>query len=236
MIITTLTCTLVALQAKAEIDSFQQTNLKDIAFDAEIVRQVRSELTKISDDYARSYVFDKIQILAKEPFKLRLEASSDDTKVVYVINGAKQSYSIPKLRLNQRTDLSKSPGRRQTFLDFGVPTSSLFADLFVAKFVRYDRESKFPVFDLTYPAALDDTTRFRVWIDPDKRITTKREWYGQQGQLRATLYFNEPVSVSGVWFPTSLLVKNSENKFAAQTKYSHIRINSGIPDSNFMFK
>ena len=174
--------------------------------------------------------------MAKEPFKVNVEAKSDDTKVTYIINGVKQLYSIPKLRLNQKSDLSKSPGRRQTFLDFGIPTSSLFDSLFIAKFVRLDRETKFPIFDLTYPAAMDDTTRFRVWIDPDKRITTKREWYGQQGQLRATLYYTEPVNVSGVWFPTSLIVKNSENKFAAQTKYSKIQVNTGLSDAPFTIK
>lgn len=121
-------------------------------------------------------------------------------------------------------------------MDFGVLTKSLFTDLFEAKFVRKDRATADVVFDLTFPAKLDDTSRHRVWIDPEKKIVTKREWYGQRGNQRATFLYESPVLVDGVWFPTKVTVKNVENKVAGISRYEAFKINTGLEDSLFDLK
>ncbi|MFX4918095.1 hypothetical protein ABTB83_19165, partial [Acinetobacter baumannii] len=91
-----------------------------------------------------------------------------------------------------KENLAKSPGKRQTWLDFGIVTPALFSGLFDAKFVRNDRETGAVVFDLTYPASLDDSSRQRVFIDPVKKVVHRREWYGQDGKLKAIFTYESP--------------------------------------------
>ncbi|RYG77858.1 outer membrane lipoprotein-sorting protein, partial [bacterium] len=122
---------------------------------------------------------------------------------------------------------------RQTLLDFAIPTESLFDNFYVAKFVRFDRASGDPVFDLTFPKTLDDTSRNRIWIDKTQRYITRREWYGQEGQLRAIFLYEQPKTVDGVTFPTQLTVRNAENNVAGVTRYSNVKGNRGIADAVF---
>ncbi|MGV3617131.1 MAG: outer membrane lipoprotein-sorting protein [Fimbriimonas sp.] len=215
------------------INQYVQRNLDDATFRARVVKADQRELLKINKDFGQSYRFETTTIKFKEPLKVRLEASVEDTNVLYIIDGATQIIKIPRIKVNQRVDLSKSPGRRQTTLDFGILTPALFNGLFVAKFVRNDRATGDVVFDLTYQASLDDTSRHRIWIDSDKKIVTKREWYNQHGRQLATFVYENPQQESGVWVPSKLTVRNTDNKVAGITSYTDIKINTGLNDSIF---
>jgi outer membrane lipoprotein-sorting protein len=217
-----------------DIDDYVQKSLKDATFVAKKVKAVQKELKLINDDFGLSYRFDKVQFQYKEPLKLRLEASVEETSAIYIIDGPTQMIRVPRLRQNVKQDLSRSPGRRQTPLDFGILTPGLFRDLFQGKFVRQDRASGNAVFDLTYRGT-DDTSRHRIWIDQEKGITTKREWYNQHGRQLATFVYENPSKISGVWVPTMVSVKNVNNVVAGVTRYESVKVNTGIPDSLFSF-
>ncbi len=228
---------LAALAVTAQgqsIDSYVQKNFEDANFTARVKFANQKELSKINKDFGQSYRFSSVEFKVKEPFKVRADANVEDTKVLYITNGTKQLIRIPRIKVNSHQDLSKSPGRRQTLLDFGVLTPSLFDDFFVAKFVRMDRATGDAVFDLTYVPALDDTTRHRIWVDPQKKYVTRREWYSQRGGKQlATFYYTDPVNAGGVWMPSHVSVKNVEGVLAGETYYDGLKINSGIPDSLF---
>jgi len=233
MITTTALALLAVAQGPANIQSFVQTNLQDATFTAHVDKSSEAELKKINKDFGQSYRFPLTTIRYKEPFKLRLEATTEDTTILYILNGTTQFFKIPRINIKQKTDLSMHPGRRQTPLDFGLLTPALFDGLFDAKFVRWDRATGNAVFDLTYPAKYDDTTRHRIWIDPQKKYVTKREWYNQPGRQIATFYYENPKSEGGVWMPTKLTVKNVDDKIAGQTTYDSLKVNTGIADSMF---
>ena len=215
------------------INQYVQRNLNDATFQARVIKADQLELKKINKDFGQSYRFETTTIRFKEPFMMRVEATVDDSSILYIINGSTQLFKVPRIRLNQRTDLSKSPGRRQTPLDFGILTPSLFENLFVAKFVRNDRATGDLVFDLTYPANLDDTSRHRIWVDAEKKYVTKREWYNQYGRQLATFIYENPQQEAGVWVPSKLTVRNVDNKVAGVTAYADIKINTGLSDSLF---
>lgn len=201
---------------------------------ASIVKGDQKELKKINDSFGTSYRFKTTTIMFKEPFKLRLEAKVDETSVLYILNGPTMMARIPRLHVNSRQDLSDAPGRRQTLMDFGLLTPSLFnGSLFTAKFIRNDRATGDVVFDLSYIASLNDTSRHRIWIDPDKKYIVKREWYNQQGRQLATFLYDNPKKFDGVWLPTQLSVKNVDDVVAGITKYDSIRVNTGLSDSLF---
>jgi outer membrane lipoprotein-sorting protein len=224
---------LALAQAGTSIQSYVQSNLDDATFTARILKGDQRELRKINDSFGESYRFETTTIRFKEPFKMRLEANVEDTKILYILNGPMQYIKIPRARINSKTNLSDKPGRRQTPLDFGLLTPSLFDGLFQAKFVRMDRASGDAVFDLTYPARLDDTTRHRIWVDPEKKYVTKREWYNQSGRQLATFYYENPKNEKGVWLPTKLTVKNVDGRIAGVTAYDAIKVNTGLADSLF---
>ena len=224
----------VTAQGGQNIDSYVQKNFEDASFTARVKFANQKELAKINKDFGQSYRFSNVDFKVKEPFKVRADASVEDTKVLYITNGTKQLIRIPRIKVNSHQDLSKSPGRRQTLLEFGVLTPSLFDNYFVAKFVRMDRATGDAVFDLTYVASLDDTTRHRIWIDPQKKYITKREWYSQRGGKQlATFFYTDPVNQGGVWMPSHQSVKNMDSALAGETYYTDLKINSGLADSLF---
>ncbi len=235
---TPLSLIFVALtpQSTPSINSYLQRDLTDISWTAKIVKGVQSELKKINSDFGQVYRFESSTIKYKEPNKLRVESVTDDTKVTYVINGTMQWFNLGSVKISRKTDLSKAPGRRQTALDFGMLTPALFDNFFQAKFVRVDRATSDAVFDLTYISSLKDNSRHRIWVDPEKHIVLKREWYGQTGQLMATFNFEQPKKFGSVWMSTRLTVRNADNVVAGITSYDGIHVNSGLSDSVFSFQ
>ena len=169
-----LATTLVAAQSTPRIEDYVQRNLRDATLVARVLKGDQRELKKINGDFGQAYRFDTTTVQIKEPFKLRLEANVEDSNVIYIINGPRRLLKIPKSGISQSKDLSMHPGQRQTLMDFGLLTPSLFEDLFQSKFVRTDRATGDLVFDLTYPASMDDTSRQRVWVDKEKKLVDKR--------------------------------------------------------------
>jgi len=223
----------IAAPAAPQIEDYAQKDLKDATFVARKVQASQRELYKINADFGTSYKFDQIRFQYKEPLKLRLEGTVEETSVLYILNGPSQIMRVPRLRVNTKQNLADAPGRRQTPLDFGVLTPSLFKNLFEGKFVRNDRATGDLVFDLTYQDRVNDNSRHRVWIDKDKGIVNKREWYNQYNRQLATFSYDAPQSVGGVWLPTRMTVRNVENKVAAITKYDTVKVNTGLSDSLF---
>jgi len=215
-----------------------QNNFQDAEFYAHALKGNQHELQKINKEFATSYRFMSAKAHAemKEPLMMRLEATVEDTNLLYVINGSRRMYRIPKNGLSLRENLADAPGKRQTTLDFGFLTPALFTHLFDAKFNRVDRETGDLVFDLTYKSPpFHDTTLHRVWVNPEKKYITKRVWFAQDGHEMATFIYDHPVHENGVWLPTRAIVKNVEDKVAGITEYTNMKINEGIPSSRFSF-
>lgn len=232
--ISSLILGLVGFQSR-DIDAYTQPALKDLRFTVKLVQSSIREAVKIDKDYQKNFSLQNGTVQLKEPFMLRIDAKADDTQITFLLNGGRQMVRIPKIGLKQRTDLTNEPGRRQTFNDFGILTPSVAKEFFISKFVRFDRETGDAIFDLTWPAKYDNTTRFRVWIDKEGKHISKREWYDQIGRLRATSFYSEVMKEGGVAFPTEMKVFNAENKQAAHFKYENVKINDGVSDSLFDF-
>jgi len=213
-----------------------QTNFKDCTFVAQVVTANEAELKKISRDFAASFKFTYMKAEVKEPFMVRLESNVQGTEVRYIENGDRRVIAVPKIRVKQVLDVAHAPGKRQTVLDFGILTPSLFENLFDANFVRLDRETGDLVFDLTYKhPKFDDTSRQRVWVDPQRRYIAKRVWFAQDGHQMATFDYQDPKEQSGVWFPSQAVVRDVDGQVAGVTRYSKMSINVGLTDKPFQF-
>jgi outer membrane lipoprotein-sorting protein len=102
--------------------------------------------------------------------------------------------------------------------------------------VRTDRATGDLVFDVTYQNRQHDTSRHRIWVDKDRKIVKKREWYGQDGRQMATFSYENPQRVGGVWFPTRQVVRNMDDRVAGVSEFENIRVNTGLADSLFSVK
>lgn len=224
------------LPQSVSIDDVWQANLRDASFTARIVQASRSELSKINKDFATSFQLlgNTAPVRLKEPFKLRIETKEGDTTFLFIVNGTTRVSRAPKANISVRQNLDKSPGKRQTILDFGLLAPSLFRELFKAEFVRMDRATGHAVFDLTYFPNLRDTSRQRIWVDRDRKFIAKREWYAQQDKrLLATFTYLAPIQDGGIWAPTRLEVRNADNKLAGVMAYEQMKLNTGLAESLF---
>jgi outer membrane lipoprotein-sorting protein len=211
-----------------------QKEFQDATFVVQVVKGVQSELVKITKDFGQSYRFKEITAYLKEPLKMRLESKVESTSIVYVINDFVRYWNIPRANLKGSEDLHEKPGKLQTPMDYGILTPSLLEHLFTAKYVRTERATGDYVFDLTYKKPkYSDTSRHRVWVDPKRRLVTKREWFGQDGRQHGTFLYEEPMQRDGVWFPSRGTVKNMDDKVAGVVEYVKVKVNSGLPESLF---
>lgn len=234
---TALLAAVALAPADPSITSYVQTRLEDLSFTAKVLNAKQAELKKINQDFSVSYRFSSSKVWMKEPLMLRMESTVEDTQIFYIVNGSRRLVSVPRTGLRQREDLSRAPGKRQTPLDFGLLTPSLFRNFFTAKYVRTETRGELKgclVFDLTYVPSMDDTSRHRVWVDPSRRITPKREWYSQNGgYLVATFAYTDVKTLDGVNVPTKVTVSNADGKVAGSTGYRDLKANSGLPESLF---
>lgn len=229
--------TAISLNGFADPDAgdIVQPKFQDAQFTTKVINPNFAELAKIDDDYAKQYRFDEMKVALKEPFKLRLETRIQEATVQLIQNEYKVTYRIPRNNFSTTQDLQKSIGRLLTIMEYGVITPSVLKEIFDAKYVRTDRATGDYVFDLTYKAKYDNSSRHRVWVDPDKKIITKREWWGQgsRPRLKAIFSYEEPEQAGEVWVPTKAVIRNVDNKVAATTKSTGLKLNQGIADSLF---
>lgn len=216
-----------------KIEDYVQSNFHDATFNAKVKFGNQSELRKINRDFGESYRFNTTLFRMKEPFKLRGDAKVDDTSVVFILNGGTRVIRAPRQGINLKTNVANKPGQRQTPFDFGILTDALVDGYLEGKFIRKDRATSDLVFDLSYNAKFDDSSRYRVWIDADSKFLNKREWYDQKGNLKATFIYSGPQKIGGCTLPSAAVVKNADGKAAGETLYQNIKVNTGLADSLF---
>ena len=217
------------------INDLVQSGFRDASFQVKVTYANQNELGKISSDIGQTYKFRTMDVQIKEPFMIRMSGNVEDTKILFVLNGNESLQAVPKIGIHQRENLESKPGKRQTSLDFGFLTPSLFQGMFAATFVRNDRATGDYVFDIHYNPKYNYKPYYRVWIDPQKHYITKREWYRKDRQM-ATFYYSNPVNQNGVWLPTHLLLKNVEDQRAGETEYAAMKVNTGLSDDLFRVK
>ena len=218
------------------IVDFMQGNLHTVSFRAKIVLSNQHELSKISEDFGKTYRFDYADVDLKDPFKYRIMSVVQGSSVLAIGNGHEIMFKVPRAGISKKENIAMSPGRQQTFADFGFLTPSL-REFFNFKFIRIDKATHDQVYDLSYESEprTHDTTRFRIWVNPKTHLIDQKQWYGQMGDYRATFIYLHPVKIDGVWVPTELQVKDSDGKLAGEMKYEDIRVNRPLPDSLFKF-
>lgn len=231
--LTSMTLALL-LGANPSINDCVPANFRSATFVARKVTGNQRELAKINKDFGMSYRFSSTTVSMEEPFKLRMESKVDDSTFLFIVNGVNKVARAPRSNINVRENVATKPGKRQTAFDFGLLTPAMLKDLFDATFVRIDRATGLAVFDLKYKSNMKDNTRNRVFLDPQRKVMVRREWYSQiDNRLQATFVYTSFSNVGGVNFPVAFEVRNAENKVAGSMKYENLKVNVSLDDALF---
>jgi outer membrane lipoprotein-sorting protein len=216
------------------IKSYVCENLDDFTAVAVVLKADQRELSKISKDAGLLYRIHEVQMKYKEPNKVRIEGTSEGSKIGYILNGTKQIVILNGHKLSER-DFGNSPGKRKSLMDVGL-VSDFYLTYVNAKYLREATVDGTPcvVFEMSYKDKDEDSSHHVVYIDPKTKVVRKRESYSQNGKLQVIYHFNKVEQIKpGIWFPTEIDAQNVDRVIAGSTAYKNIKVNVGIPDTVF---
>jgi hypothetical protein len=220
--------------AEEALADFDQTALRDFNASTAIVQKNDEALNKIGRNFAQGYRVRSSTIWYKEPSKLRVDAKAGFLSVRYVINGTRKATQVPGLHINKVKDIAGHPGEAQGMLDSGIITRSFLANSVASRFVgrRKLEGREVPVFEFWYTA--DKVSRHHLlWMDPEKKIILRHDVDNRHGGPWVRYVLKQPIQVSGIWVPTRLEVYDAEGQLAAVTRYTQVKVNSGVSEGLF---
>ena len=210
---------------------------EDITATLRVTKFDPKELEKISDDFATTYSLRNLTLSFKNPDKIRLEGKSPTRgTALMILNGPTRFFEVPKFHIHTAENLTKSPGKRQSLLEFGGVLSSETLRFMQGSFIKQEAQEGQAAlaYDLRYQG-IETGPHYRVWINPKTHITVKREWYDNDNHLRATFTYLEPHEVGpNVWLPGRVEVRNAEGALGAVIAMDNIKVNQGLSDSLFV--
>jgi len=217
-----------------QLSTYAQSALHDFSATAVIAQKNDDELRQIDRNFAQGYRFRESIIQYKEPFKLRVDSKAGLFSVRYVINGKRKSTQVPGLHINKVKDITGRPGEEQGMLDSGILTPGFLADSVAFRFVgkeKLDGQSV-PVFEFWFTDERH-SRHHQVWIDPVKRFILRHDVFNRSGGLKMRYMYKQPTLVTGVWVPTRLEVYNASGRLGAVTRYTNVKVNTGLSESLF---
>jgi outer membrane lipoprotein-sorting protein len=109
-------------------------------------------------------------------------------------------------------------------------------DVYAAVVIGPDVVDARPCWVLELKAKTDDVAYFmrKMWIDQERNIPLKEEWYAKAGKLLKQTTLSEVRRIEGRWFPTRMVYKDML-KTGAGTEFviNEIQFDASIPESMF---
>ncbi len=226
-----------AQEPSHNIQDYVVSNLNDFSAFMKIVEFNEHEGVKINKDFPLIYkIKGDIKVKYKEENKLRVDGMLGASNATLIVNGTTQYATIPAAHIKTKISLGKEPGKRKTLLDVGLISEGYLAyTQAVFKRTQVVDGVLCAVFSISYTDKTLDTSHRMVWIDPKTKITVKRDEYSQEGKLNATFLYKKPSEIEkGYWFPSRIEAYNYEGKKAGVTSYSGVKVNVGLPESDFV--
>ncbi|MHB0913381.1 MAG: outer membrane lipoprotein-sorting protein [Armatimonadota bacterium] len=205
---------------------------KDIRLTCKVLQANQKELKKIGKDFPKSYEFKSSKVLFKAPDKMKMEGKLGVVKVRMVINGDQKAIVVPAVHYSDKENIAGEPHKRQTELDIGIVTESLWKDYRVID-TDEEKGSDGPIYRITYVRTNATDKKQVAWIDARTLKLLKVDKYESDGKLESRYLYMKHQKVGCIWVPTRIEVYNCDNKLAGVTAYEDIKVNTGIPDSEF---
>lgn len=201
---------------------------KDVSMTCRVIRANHDELQRIGKDFEKSYEIKTSRIEYKAPDKMKMEGKLGLVTVTMIINGDQKAFIVPSIHYTKRENIKGKPHQRQTELDLGVLTASLWRDYIVSSSVR---DGSF--YKIVYARSNSPHKKMILWADCKSLCLTRVDKLDDDGKLKSKYIYSGHKKLGGIWVPTKIDIFSSQGKLAAETGYDSIKVNSGIADSTF---
>jgi len=206
---------------------------RDVTLTCKVLYANHAELKKIGKDFNKSYEFKSTTVRFKSPDKMKMEGKLGLIKAVVVINGDRKATILPAIHYSKKENIRDKPHKRQTDIDIGIVTGSLWQDYTVTSAVE-ERGANGPVYKITFVRENSHEKKHICWVDAKALKLLKVEKYESDGSLKSRYIYSKHSLIDGdIWVPGRIDVYNQDGKLAGTTTYENISINTGIPDSVF---
>ena len=176
--------------------------------------------------------FREASVWYKQPDKFRAEGKAKGIDVTYVLNGNRKQVTAPALMLKKTDNLSRDLAKKQSTLDLGFASDSLWRD----NNVKLVSESKGVAQLQLVPKGTRDKRKELVWMDTKTLKVLKRERYKGDGKLRTRHVYMKHKTMGKIPVATLVKVYSPDGGYAGSVSYKDFRINTGLSDSLFAIK
>ena len=194
----------------------------------------RSNAAEISKGVLQfvDYGFQEITFYYKRPDRFRAEGKAKGIDVTYVLNGSMQQATAPAIMLKKTDDLSDHRGRKQSSLDIGFASDTLWNDNNVTLLSTSNGVAKLQL----VPKGTRNKLHEWLWLDLKTLKVIKRERYNGKGDLKVRHIYLEHKKIGGVQIATLVKVQSSDGGYVGSITYENIKANTKLHDSLFAIK
>ncbi len=227
----------IGLGASAAVDVRSEVRaatkgFKDITLTAKVVYGNKKELAKIGKDFPKSYDVETTTVKYKAPDKMKVAGKLGMLGITIIRNGCFKVYRVPSLGIGKKQDCTKEPHQLQGDLDIGILTEQLWRD-YIVEDARVEKASSDVLYKITFIRSNSKEKHITCWVEAKTCKLLKLEKYESDGSMNSRYVFSKHKHIGAIWVPTRIDVYNRDNKLAGASEYSNIKVNSGIPDSEF---
>lgn len=204
---------------------------RDLRMGVEIAYANQKELAVIGKDYGKAYEFKNAELTFKNPDKYKMTARAGIVNVSYIVTG---DIKRVKAGLIKKTDdISEEPHKKQSVLDVGVVSDSLW-QFYSVDYERTEQFAGASCYVLSLYLSNSPQKKQYIWIDTKDLKLLKREKHEADGSLRVRYTYTKHRPYKGmVWVPGEQRVYNQNGKLGGTSVYKNIRVNDGVADSEF---
>lgn len=232
MFISSVSASVVGNDLKIRAEQATQ-GLKDLSLTCKVTYCNMQELKKVSKDFTQRYEIKTSTLMYKSPDKIKMEGKLGLIKMKMVINGDKKAFIIPAVGYNKKENIKNKPHKRQSDLDIGMFSDSLWRDYIVNK-VEIEKGENGSVYKLTFCRENAKSRKMICWVDADSLKLLKQENFESDGRrIVRYVYSNHKRVDNCIWVPSKIDVYNNDEKLAGTIEYEDIEANTGISDSEF---
>jgi outer membrane lipoprotein-sorting protein len=207
--------------------------LKDLTLTCIVTYSNPKELKKISKDFSKRYEFKKSTIKYKSPDMFKMEGSLGLIKGRIVFNGDRKALVIPGIGVNKKDDLKKDPHKRQSDLDIGIFSDSLWKH-YIVKNAETVPGANGAEYKITFVRSNAKSKNITCWVTSDTMKLRKLEKYESDGSMKSRFIYTDHKKINNsIWIPMKINIYNGNGKLAASTEYKDVKINTGISNSEF---
>lgn len=209
-------------------------SIKDLKGTMVVTPANKSEAGEISKGILEflDYGFREAKIYYKRPDKFRADGKAKGVDVTYILVGNKKRIVASSIMLKKTEDLSKNLARKQSTLDIGFASDSLWTN----NNVKLVSVSKGVAKLQLIPKGTKDKRKELIWIEVKTLKLTKRERYTGEGKLRTRHVYSDHKMMGKMPVATKVKVYSADGGNAGSVSYKDVKANTGLSETLFEIK